>query len=57
VKAEPAGDLVDLIASGAIEREQDKPLKVLHCSICGKKGVTARTHESGHQQSYRHVRK
>jgi len=57
VKPEPAGDLVSLVESGAVERDQDKPMNVAHCSLCGKRGVTARSHAGGHQQTYRHVKK
>jgi len=57
VKPEAAGDLVDLIATGAVERDRDKPMNVAHCSLCNAKGFTSRTHASGHQQTYRHTRK
>ena len=57
MKPDPAGDLVDLVESGAVQRDQDRPMNIAHCSLCGKKGVTARSHASGHQQTYRHTRK
>ena len=57
MKPDPAGDLVDLVESGAVQRDQDRPMNIAHCSLCGKRGVTARSHASGHQQTYRHVKK
>ena len=57
MKPEPAGDLVDLIASGAVQRDADRPMNVAHCSLCNAKGFTARSHASGHQQAYRRTRK
>gem|GEM_PF-5349307 len=43
MKPEPAGDLVDLIASGAVQRDQDKPINKTHCGLCGGRGHTRRS--------------